>query len=213
MAYGISKCLTYVVFFCTFYEAGESNERISGCLSRETGWTVILYSESSSVSRCTNNRMTEKYQGLFWLAAGNKFSKFLYTPMGYSLWSLLPPFSGPGSFIQASEKSFSMVKGGRVREAEALTWEREGSAPNKISYKNWAKSVLENPALVDYKVKSRDLYRPHTSVILKAWFSLPTIWFCRQVKSCTNFTCIRLQLVSSQDCYYLGNLRESIRAD
>uniref|UniRef100_A0A3Q2D029 Complement component 6, duplicate 1 n=1 Tax=Cyprinodon variegatus TaxID=28743 RepID=A0A3Q2D029_CYPVA len=99
--------------------SGESDERISGCLSRETGWTVILYSESSSVSRCTNNRMTEKYQG---------------------------------SFIQASEKSFSMVKGGRVREAEALTWEREGSAPNKTSYKNWAKSVLENPALVDYKV-------------------------------------------------------------
>ncbi|XP_038136581.1 complement component C6 isoform X1 [Cyprinodon tularosa] len=99
--------------------SGDSDERISGCLSRETGWTVILYSEYSSMSRCTNNRMTEKYQG---------------------------------SFIQASEKSFSMVKGGRVREAEALTWEREGSAPNKTSYKNWAKSVLENPALVDYKV-------------------------------------------------------------
>ncbi|MEQ2280012.1 hypothetical protein AMECASPLE_015142 [Ameca splendens] len=99
--------------------SGETEERITGCLSRETGWTVILYTEYSSVSRCTNNRMTEKYQG---------------------------------SFIQASEKSFSMVKGGRAREAGALSWERQGPAPDKKSYKNWAMSVLDNPALVDYKL-------------------------------------------------------------
>lgn len=99
--------------------SGETEEHISGCLRRETGWTVILYTEYSSVSRCTNNRMTEKYQG---------------------------------SFIQSSEKSFSMVKGGRAREAGALAWERQGPAPDKTSYKNWAKSVLDNPALVDYKL-------------------------------------------------------------
>uniref|UniRef100_A0A3Q1EY41 Complement component C6-like n=1 Tax=Acanthochromis polyacanthus TaxID=80966 RepID=A0A3Q1EY41_9TELE len=48
--------------------------------------------------------------------------------------------------------SFSMVKGGRTREAAALAWERQGAAPDRTSYKNWAKSVLENPAVVDYKL-------------------------------------------------------------
>uniref|UniRef100_A0A3P8N656 Complement component 6 n=1 Tax=Astatotilapia calliptera TaxID=8154 RepID=A0A3P8N656_ASTCA len=70
-------------------------------------------------NRCSNNRMTQKYEG---------------------------------SYVQASERSFSMVKGGRAREAAALAWERQGATPDKISFKNWAKSVLENPAVVDYKL-------------------------------------------------------------
>uniref|UniRef100_A0A7N8YN75 Complement component 6, duplicate 1 n=1 Tax=Mastacembelus armatus TaxID=205130 RepID=A0A7N8YN75_9TELE len=57
-----------------------------------------------------------------------------------------------GSYINASEKSFSMVKGGRTREAAALAWERQGPSPDRTSYKNWAKSVLDNPAVVDYKL-------------------------------------------------------------
>uniref|UniRef100_A0A671WT38 Complement component 6, duplicate 2 n=1 Tax=Sparus aurata TaxID=8175 RepID=A0A671WT38_SPAAU len=61
-------------------------------------------------------------------------------------------FFHPGSFVQASEKSFSMVKGGRAREAAALAWERQGSAPDQTAFKNWAKSVLENPAVVQSKV-------------------------------------------------------------
>lgn len=60
----------------------------------------------------------------------------------------------PGSYIQASEKSYSMVRGGRTREAAALAWERQGPTPNKASYKNWAKSVLDNPAVVESTVKS-----------------------------------------------------------
>lgn len=47
-----------------------------------------------------------------------------------------------------------MVKGGRAREAAALAWERQGSAPDQTAFKNWAKSVLENPAVVQSKVKS-----------------------------------------------------------
>ncbi|CAB1455493.1 unnamed protein product [Pleuronectes platessa] len=57
-----------------------------------------------------------------------------------------------GSYIQAAEKSFSRVKGGRAREAAALAWDRQGPAPDRTSYKNWAKSVLDNPAVVDYKL-------------------------------------------------------------
>uniref|UniRef100_A0A3Q3AAQ0 Complement component 6, duplicate 1 n=1 Tax=Kryptolebias marmoratus TaxID=37003 RepID=A0A3Q3AAQ0_KRYMA len=97
--------------------SGQTDEHVTGCLSRETGFTVILYTQYSKTARCTNNRMTEKYQG---------------------------------SYIQSAEKSFSMVKGGRAREAAALAWERQGPAPDRTSYKNWAKSVLDNPAVVDY---------------------------------------------------------------
>lgn len=60
--------------------------------------------------------------------------------------------SGPGSYIQAAEKSYSAVKGGRTREAASLAWERQGAAPDRTSFKNWAKSVLDNPAVVDFKV-------------------------------------------------------------
>ncbi|XP_027134418.1 complement component C6 [Larimichthys crocea] len=101
--------------------SGSTEEHFSDCLSRETTWTIILYSQHSSVTRCNDNRMTQKYQG---------------------------------SFIQSAMKSFSMVKGGRAREAAALAWERERPAPNKASYKNWAKSVLDNPAVVESKVLS-----------------------------------------------------------
>lgn len=99
--------------------SGQTEEHLSGCLNVESTWTVVLYTEQRHVDRCTNNRMTEKYQG---------------------------------SYIQSAEKSFSMVKGGRAREAAALAWERQGSAPGQTSFKNWAKSVLDNPAVVDYKL-------------------------------------------------------------
>ncbi|TDH01812.1 hypothetical protein EPR50_G00166580 [Perca flavescens] len=101
--------------------SGQTEEHTMGCLGRETTWTIILYTEHSSVTRCHNNRMTQKYEG---------------------------------SYVQSAEKSFSMVKGGRVREAAALAWERQGPAPDRTSYKNWAKSVLENPAVVESQVLS-----------------------------------------------------------
>ncbi|XP_054468408.1 complement component C6 [Anoplopoma fimbria] len=99
--------------------SGETEEHTRGCLRRDLTWTVILYTEHSSVSRCTNNKMTTKYEG---------------------------------SYIKAAEKSYSMVRGGRTREAAALAWERQGPAPDRTSYKNWAKSVLENPVVVDSEV-------------------------------------------------------------
>lgn len=47
-----------------------------------------------------------------------------------------------------------MVKGGRTREAAALASDRQGPAPDRTTYKNWAKSVLENPVVVESKVIS-----------------------------------------------------------
>uniref|UniRef100_A0AAQ4PMH9 Complement component 6, duplicate 2 n=1 Tax=Gasterosteus aculeatus aculeatus TaxID=481459 RepID=A0AAQ4PMH9_GASAC len=99
--------------------SGETEEHTKDCLNRDTAWTAILYTQYSSVTRCSDNRMTEKYHG---------------------------------SYIEAAEKSFSSTRGGRPREAAALVWERQGAAPNKTSYKDWAKSVLDNPDVVEYEV-------------------------------------------------------------
>ncbi len=89
--------------------------------------------------------------------------------------SIIPLMSlGSGSYIQAAEKSFSMVKGGRVREAAALAWERQGPAPDRTSYKNWAKSVLENPEVVESKVKSRPTEMSSTSIYIYKNLKLTT---------------------------------------
>lgn len=55
--------------------------------------------------------------------------------------------------MQSSEKSFSMVRGGRTGEAAALAWEQKGAAPDSTTYKNWAKSLIDNPAVVEYEVR------------------------------------------------------------
>lgn len=60
----------------------------------------------------------------------------------------------PGSYIQSAEKSFSLVRGGRAQEAAALAWERKGPTPDRESYKNWASSIMDNPALIETKVES-----------------------------------------------------------
>ncbi|XP_075993065.1 complement component C6 [Genypterus blacodes] len=98
---------------------GVTDEHVKGCLSSVTAFTVILYTEYRNTHRCSDDRMTENYQG---------------------------------SYIQAAEKSFSLVKGGRAREAAALAWARGGTPPDSSTYKNWAKSVIENPAVVEYKL-------------------------------------------------------------
>lgn len=43
---------------------GETEEHTKDCLNRDTAWTAILYTQYSSVTRCSDNRMTEKYHGL-----------------------------------------------------------------------------------------------------------------------------------------------------
>lgn len=144
------------VALCSSSPTGQTEEHIKGCLARETTWTIILYTEHSSVTRCSDNRMTQKYQGVFQNLTGSILCllwTLIWSPSAF-LHSVLKHFFGPGSYIQAAEKSFSMVTGGRVREAAALAWERQGPAPDRTSYKNWAKSVLDNPAVVESKVTS-----------------------------------------------------------
>ncbi|CAB1332697.1 unnamed protein product, partial [Coregonus sp. 'balchen'] len=56
-----------------------------------------------------------------------------------------------GSFVQSSEKSFSVVRGGRTGEAAALAWEKKPLG-DSTTYKNWAHSLIDNPAVVEYEL-------------------------------------------------------------
>lgn len=55
--------------------------------------------------------------------------------------------------MQGSEKSISLVLGGRSQEAAALAWEKGTSGPEEKVYSEWLESVKENPAVVDYEVR------------------------------------------------------------
>ncbi|XP_062984181.1 complement component C6 [Elgaria multicarinata webbii] len=57
-----------------------------------------------------------------------------------------------GSFLQSSEKSISLVKGGRSQYAAALAWEQRGSFPEHDTYTNWLESAKENPIVVDLEL-------------------------------------------------------------
>ncbi|XP_053557211.1 complement component C6 isoform X2 [Bombina bombina] len=57
-----------------------------------------------------------------------------------------------GSFLEASERSISLVKGGRAEYAAALAWKKEGAFPEHTPYTNWVASTVDNPVIVDYEL-------------------------------------------------------------
>ncbi|TKC36722.1 hypothetical protein EI555_015341, partial [Monodon monoceros] len=57
-----------------------------------------------------------------------------------------------GSFIQGSEKSISLVQGGRSEYAAALAWEKGSSGPEEKIFSEWLESVKENPTVIDFKL-------------------------------------------------------------
>ncbi|XP_054842167.1 complement component C6-like [Eublepharis macularius] len=59
-----------------------------------------------------------------------------------------------GSILQSSEKSISLVKGGRSQYAAALAWEKTGSFPEHTVYTNWLESTKDNPIVVDFELAS-----------------------------------------------------------
>lgn len=111
---------------------------------------MLRQQDDSKISRFLS-KSARKH--IFLIPIACKRTLILLSPCSF-LYLFLKHLFGPGSYIQSAEKSFSMVKGGRTREAAALAWERQGPAPDRKSYKDWAKSVLENPAVVESKVKS-----------------------------------------------------------
>ncbi|TSX03288.1 Complement component C6 [Bagarius yarrelli] len=58
-----------------------------------------------------------------------------------------------GSFLETTEKSISMVRGGRSEYAAALAWERKGAPPDSTTYKDWISSTIDNPTVIDYELK------------------------------------------------------------
>lgn len=62
-----------------------------------------------------------------------------------------------GSFIQGSEKSISLVQGGRSEYAAALAWEKGSSGPEEKTFSEWLESVKENPTVIDFKVRLKSI--------------------------------------------------------
>ncbi|XP_069740144.1 complement component C6 isoform X2 [Narcine bancroftii] len=58
-----------------------------------------------------------------------------------------------GSILEASEKSVSMVRGGRAEFAAALAWEKGKTFPSETKYNDWVKSVHDNPTVVEFKLR------------------------------------------------------------
>uniref|UniRef100_A0A8C5K7J5 Complement component C6 n=1 Tax=Jaculus jaculus TaxID=51337 RepID=A0A8C5K7J5_JACJA len=57
-----------------------------------------------------------------------------------------------GSFLQGTEKSISLVRGGKSQYTAALAWEKGSSGPEETVFSQWLESVKENPAVVDFEL-------------------------------------------------------------
>ncbi|XP_034630056.1 complement component C6 [Trachemys scripta elegans] len=57
-----------------------------------------------------------------------------------------------GSFLQSSERSISLVKGGRAEYAAALAWEKKGSFPEHTEFTDWVESTKDNPIVIDFEL-------------------------------------------------------------
>ncbi|KAJ7396303.1 Complement component C6 [Pitangus sulphuratus] len=57
-----------------------------------------------------------------------------------------------GSILESSERSISLVKGGRSEYAAALAWEKKGAFPGHTIFTNWLESTKDNPVVIDFEV-------------------------------------------------------------
>ncbi|XP_043925731.1 complement component C6 [Protopterus annectens] len=57
-----------------------------------------------------------------------------------------------GSFLQSSERSISLVKGGKAEQAAALAWEKQGAFPSNKIFTEWVESAKDNPVVVDFEL-------------------------------------------------------------
>ncbi|XP_066474360.1 complement component C6-like [Tiliqua scincoides] len=59
-----------------------------------------------------------------------------------------------GSMLKSSERSISLVKGGRAEYAASLAWEKKGAFPGQAIFNNWLESAKENPVVIESEVVS-----------------------------------------------------------
>lgn len=69
--------------------------------------------------------------------------------------------------MQTSEKSISSVKGGRSEYAAALAWEKKGAPPDSTTYKDWIKSTIDNPTVIDYEVRNSLISQTMLALFIK----------------------------------------------
>ncbi|XP_051533125.1 complement component C6 [Myxocyprinus asiaticus] len=75
-----------------------------------------------------------------------------------------------GSIVKASEKCITTVQGGRAEFSAALAWENKGVSPDSNTYKDWIKSTIDNPAIIDYELLPLvDLARGFPCAATKRW--------------------------------------------
>jgi len=71
-----------------------------------------------------------------------------------------------GSIVKASEKCITSVQGGRAEYTAALAWEKRGVLPDSTTYQNWIKSTIDNPTVIDYKVRMRNKHLCHLNIFI-----------------------------------------------
>ncbi|XP_077203154.1 complement component C6 isoform X1 [Paroedura picta] len=59
-----------------------------------------------------------------------------------------------GSILQSSERSVSLVRGGRAQYAAALAWQKKGAFPGQTVFSEWLSSAQENPVVINFEVAS-----------------------------------------------------------
>lgn len=123
--------LSVLLFLCyvalhTPSPTGQTEEHIRDCLGKETTWTIILYTEHRSVTRCSDNRMTQKYQGFcgFWNLPGSTPSLFP-TLLFMAFWVWKEHWSDYAhvlSFIHSRNISLAQARSFRRQQSLSPWW-------------------------------------------------------------------------------------------
>lgn len=68
--------------------------------------------------------------------------------------------------MQGAEKCISLIRGGRSEYAAKLVWERGNSSPDEKVFAEWLESVKENPAVIDFEVRVKNIMGKKAKVVL-----------------------------------------------
>lgn len=66
--------------------------------------------------------------------------------------------------MKGAEKAISLVRGGRSEYAAALALEKGNSSSEKV-FSEWLESVKDNPTVIDFEVRLRNIMDERTKVV------------------------------------------------
>ncbi|KAL4609208.1 complement component C6 [Arapaima gigas] len=96
----------------------------------------------SEASGCVGSETSSRF---FFFFSSSRVNKHCYTNKMSEKYE--------GSFLKASERSISMVRGGRAEFAAALAMEKRGALPDSTTYRDWMESTKDNPTVVEYELR------------------------------------------------------------